>query len=215
MSILFIFMTTILLKAILLAWLRAAFHSLSQSELAQDTYSYEGSDFPRTWSIDGVDRVSMFVEDTTHYQLESSVVGDGFDSDAEWDLLVPGDGLVYLGDNKRPFSVTVFHQLRCLNIIRKHLVLVARHELSGPREDRSRTLTTHCANYLRQMALCHADLDLDTAVGKPEVSVMPDVYECHDWSRFYEKVERNQYQYMTWSSASSKGKNSTTDGLTD
>lgn len=34
---------------------------------------------------------------------------------------------------------------------------------------------------------------------------MPDVYECHDWSRFYEEVERNQYQYMTWSSASSKG----------
>ncbi|KAJ6516338.1 hypothetical protein C8R45DRAFT_1087428 [Mycena sanguinolenta] len=141
-------------------------------------------DFPRAFPVGELEYVRMFVEDTVHYQM---------DSDLEWDSLTPGDGLVYLGDDHQPFTPSMFHQLRCLNIIRKGVVDL---EASGTNEIVQPTdLQHHCVNYLRQMVLCRGDLALDRVLGKPFPNVFPDTYQCRDWSVVYHEVEKNQRMY--------------------
>ncbi|KAJ6602432.1 hypothetical protein DFH09DRAFT_1301464 [Mycena vulgaris] len=128
-----------------------------------------------------LDHVGMFIEDTVHFQMEA---------DAEWDSLSPGDGLVYLGDDHQPFTPSMFHQLRCLNIIRTAVVEL---DVSGRNDTVQPTdLGHHCVNYLRQMVLCRGDLALDRVLGKPFPNVLPDTYQCRDWSAAYREVEKNQ-----------------------
>jgi hypothetical protein len=128
--------------------------------------------------------VRMYIEDTAHFQMED---------DADWDALSPGDGLVYLGDDRQPYTPSMFHQLRCLNIIRKAVVdleALGTDEVVEPSD-----LGHHCVNYLRQMVLCRGDLELDLVLGKPYPNVFPDTYQCKDWEAVYQEVEKNQQLY--------------------
>lgn len=127
----------------------------------------------------------MFVEDTTHYKLQ------GRDADAEWDLLVPGDGLIYLTPDLQPFSITMFHELRCLNIIRLDLTRVHTSNLTASAPS---ALSRHCLNYIRQMVFCYADTRLDQLAGS-EINAHPDVYICRDWASVYRQVKDNQDSY--------------------
>lgn len=131
--------------------------------------------------------VRMFIEDTVRYQMDNE------DSHAEWEALVPNDGIVYLGADKRPFSISMFHQLRCLNIVRRDLVEAHKPSDSEKTNQHQPTdLSRHCINYLRQMILCQSDLRLDTLLGKPKVQAFPDIYECKDWESIYNEVRSNQ-----------------------
>lgn len=138
--------------------------------------------------------VKMFIEDTVHYQVDdaASVVVD-----EEWAQLYPGDGLVYLGNNnidpKQPYTVSMFHQLRCLDIIRRDARALEARNLTEPTVPS--LLAQHCVNYLRQMVLCRSDLDLDTTTGRPKPVVQPDIYRCYDWEAVFEAVERNQREF--------------------
>ncbi|KAJ7736775.1 hypothetical protein DFH07DRAFT_842772 [Mycena maculata] len=155
--------------------------------LSLKNYSLTGppaAEFPRAFPVGELEHVRMFVEDTAHFQM---------DDDLEWDSLSPGDGLVYLGDDHQPFIPSMFHQLRCLNIIRRAVVDL---EASGTNETVQPTdLGHHCVNYLRQMVLCRGDLALDRVLGKPFPNVFPDTYQCRDWSTVYHEVEKNQRMY--------------------
>ncbi|KAJ7119451.1 hypothetical protein C8R44DRAFT_624545, partial [Mycena epipterygia] len=138
-------------------------------------------DFPPTFPAGELEHVRMFIEDTVHFQMEA---------DAEWDSLSPGDGLVYIGDDHQPFTPSMFHQLRCLNIIRRAVIDL---EASGTNETVQLTdLGHHCVNYLRQMVLCRGDLALDRVLGKPYPNIFPDTYQCRNWSAVYREVEKNQ-----------------------
>ncbi|KAJ7573796.1 hypothetical protein C8J56DRAFT_1065717 [Mycena floridula] len=129
--------------------------------------------------------VLMVVEDTNHFQMEDN---------EEWDLLSPGHGLVYLGENHQPFMPSMFHQLRCLNIIRKAVLHIdaAGHST----KDRVPTdLEHHCVNYLRQMVLCRGDLHLDDVRQNPRdlgPKVFLDSHQCKDWQAVYREVQKNQ-----------------------
>lgn len=139
------------------------------------------SEYPRTFPVGKLATVRMNIEDTVHFSLEN---------DADWDALTPGDGLVYLGEDAQPFTPSMFHQLRCLNIIRKAVVEL---EASGTNETVIPSdLSYHCVNYLRQMVLCRGDLELDPVLGKPFPNVFPDSYQCKDWTQVYREVEKNQ-----------------------
>ncbi|KAF9479331.1 hypothetical protein BDN70DRAFT_984120 [Pholiota conissans] len=137
--------------------------------------------------------VRTFIENTVHFGVD----GD----EAEWEAMVPNKGMVYLEDpndkNLKLFTVSIFHQLRCLDIIRKGIVdLEARHSRSPLDSETSLTaLTHHCVNYLRQMVLCRSDLDLDTVFGSPKPAVYSDTYQCKDWEAIYRDVEKNQKAY--------------------
>ncbi|PBK61871.1 hypothetical protein ARMSODRAFT_622999 [Armillaria solidipes] len=43
-------------------------------------------------------------------------------ADSEWETLFPRNGLIVLGPHEQVFSISMFHQLRCLNVIRNTTV---------------------------------------------------------------------------------------------
>jgi hypothetical protein len=130
----------------------------------------------------------MNIEPTKHYQLS------GQSADAEWAALAPDDGILHLGPQRRPYSVSLFHQLRCLDVIRRDVV--------GSSEEGE--LSRHCLNYMRQMVLCRADLAVDPVLGRGlEARVRADTNQCVDWRRVYEELEKNQREYARWAAAES------------
>ncbi|KAI0319585.1 hypothetical protein OF83DRAFT_768468 [Amylostereum chailletii] len=168
-------------------WARPVLDSLRVENLLQHGQGVLGdtSDHDPQWNIgsESLPSVRMSIENTVHYQLNDS------SSDAEWDALSPRKGLVYLGPNRRAFTPSIFHQLRCLNLIRKSIVeLVA---LGGDHPEYPSDLTEHCVGYLRQMVLCRADADIDVVLGGTNPTVHPNAYECRDWNAIYDMVERN------------------------
>ena len=130
------------------------------------------------------------MENTVHYDLGTDL------GILEWDnATLPGpnhDGVVWLtmkGGERKPFTFALFHQLRCLNIIRESL-MARRHP---PYTDPSR-LAIHCMNYIRQMVLCRGDLTMESArhpVG-PNTVVSDVTHVCRDWSVIWDEVEENE-----------------------
>ena len=146
--------------------------------------AYVGSDYPRTWNIGYLPPIRMNIEPTKHYQLS------GPTANSEWAALAPHNGIIHLGPHRQPYSISLFHQLRCLDILRRDIV----DDTSG-----SSKLSRHCLNYMRQMVLCRADLALDPVLGRPlEARVRPDTNQCVDWRRVYEELEKNQREYAQW-----------------
>ncbi|KAK0215894.1 hypothetical protein EDD85DRAFT_441659 [Armillaria nabsnona] len=50
-------------------------------------------------------------------------------ADGEWETLFPGKRLFVFGPHEQVFSISMFHQLRCLNVIRN--VIVERSGIQG------------------------------------------------------------------------------------
>ena len=144
---------------------------------------FKGRDYPRLWPIREPGPVRMFVEGTVHYGME------GAESDLQWDALTPGDGIIYLGDDQ-PFSISMFHQLRCVNIIRREVIKV--HQTNATAAPS--TLSRHCLNYLRQMLLCNPNMHLDPLLGSRR-NAHANAYMCRDWDAVYQEVRDNQRRH--------------------
>ncbi|KAG2091825.1 uncharacterized protein F5147DRAFT_722904 [Suillus discolor] len=159
------------------------FCSPQVNEKPNKTYSFAGDDFPRLLPLAQADPVMMAFEDSIHYQINTE------DGKAEWASLIPGNGLVYLGEQPgHPFSISMFHQLRCLDILRDDIVGA----------DSNAALSRHCLNYLRQMIMCRSDAQLENILlGSkdspfPQFFVQPGPYVCSDWNFVLEEVKKNQ-----------------------
>ncbi|KAF9055674.1 hypothetical protein BJ165DRAFT_436304 [Panaeolus papilionaceus] len=114
---------------------------------------------------------------------------------AEWDAAVPGDsGVVYLGPDKQPFTVSLMHQLKCLDILRQE-TLREREPGEKPSE-----LGRHCLNYVRQMVLCRGGLEIESFDHANHVHPVDwhGIYECKDWEAVYNAVKENQNEYAQW-----------------
>ncbi|KAF7312207.1 N-acetyltransferase domain-containing protein [Mycena indigotica] len=118
-------------------------------------YSYLGDDYPRAWPIPMTGPVHMPLENTVRYAIESP------EADEEWRSMSPNDGIIHLGKHRRPFSISMFHQLRCIDILRKEMWLAQTTGVTKP----DSMLNRHCVNYLRQMMFCTADSTLDVVRG--------------------------------------------------
>ncbi|KAG2114536.1 hypothetical protein DEU56DRAFT_748932, partial [Suillus clintonianus] len=142
--------------------------------------AFDGDDFPRLLPLPQTGPVLVAFEDSVHYQMNTE------DGRAEWASLTPGSGLVYLGEQHRPFSISMFHQLRCLDILREDLV----------GENSNAALSRHCLNYLRQMVMCRGDAQLENVLGSTgnssQVFVRPGSYMCSNWNSVLEEVKKNQ-----------------------
>ena len=132
-----------------------------------------------------IEPVALRLSSTTHYQLDGSNK-----SLAEFSALLPGGGhTVHIDNNHgRPavFTVTLLHQLKCLDIIQAYYVT------DQPSKQPLSTLVRHCLNYLKQTTLCRPSLGLES-IQTPEGHAVRS-YEavCNDWSTVYAEVERNQ-----------------------
>ncbi|KAJ7220010.1 hypothetical protein GGX14DRAFT_354905 [Mycena pura] len=145
--------------------------------------AYVGDDYPRAWPIPMTGPVLMPVENTVRYAIESP------EADREWDAMTPGHGIIYLGEQRQPFSISMFHQLRCISMLRKEMLSAQRTGVTKPESQ----LNQHCLNYLRQMLFCAADTILDTVLGPiSHPLVVPEFFSCKNWSLVYDAVKENQ-----------------------
>ncbi|KAH9839035.1 uncharacterized protein C8Q71DRAFT_490947 [Rhodofomes roseus] len=112
----------------------------------------------------------------------------GLDAVREWNTLVPGNGLVYMGAGaeRKPYMVSMFHELRCLDFIRSQIII--------PAADRDMQLAQHCLNYVRQMVLCRGDTYLDPYQYPSHIATIEPFVgrKCLDWNAVYEAAESNQ-----------------------
>ncbi|KAJ7697021.1 hypothetical protein B0H17DRAFT_1007303 [Mycena rosella] len=133
-----------------------------------------------TWNLAPLDEVLMDVHNTGNYQL------NGSQADAQWEALIPANGgLVRLGPHQELFMVSMYHQLKCLDIIRRDYVF------GSMGKNGTDPLTRHCLNYIRQMVLCRGDRRLECVVdpfGEHAVQVRG-TQTCHDWRQVYDHFE--------------------------
>lgn len=129
--------------------------------------------------------VALRLSTTAHYQL------DGRNhSVAEFARLLPKGGHTIHVDNDKAqtevYTVTLFHQLKCLEIIQQEYVS------SRPRIQPLSPVTWHCLNYLKQMFLCRPSLGVESIVNPYAHAVRSYEMVCRNWSKVYAEVERNQ-----------------------
>lgn len=124
------------------------------------------------------------VEDTVHYHPNVS---------EEWASLFPAGsgGFVRLGPKGRLFGVSMFHQLHCLDKMRRAVVDI-------PPTEWEVWHTQHCLNYVRQMLLCAASVRLEPVKeghGPGEEALKVDglglEHQCRDWTMLRREVEKN------------------------
>lgn len=89
----------------------------------------------------------------------------------------------------------MIHQLHCLDIIREEMFR-ERHEDSTEPSPLSR----HCLNYVKQMVLCHGDVQLEPKQypNGTEAAAIDQIYECRDWIAVYDKVKESQAEHAKW-----------------
>lgn len=80
----------------------------------------------------------------------------------------------------------MFHQLRCLDVIRKRIINPLAHISEAVPDE----LLHHCINYIRQMALCRVDVTLEQTYAPP-TGVKNNAQICNNWERVYEEQKIN------------------------
>ncbi|KAI0660222.1 hypothetical protein C8Q70DRAFT_82426 [Cubamyces menziesii] len=131
------------------------------------------------WHVDRKE-VLLEVDSWTRYKLDSA---------QQWAPLFPGGGVIHLGEDHEPYTVSMMHQLRCLDVVRA--------QLAQPKHARTEEPTRHCMNYLRQTLFCRGDLQLDAYQYPHKVNAVHPhpIRRCKDWRAVYEKVAENQREY--------------------
>lgn len=160
--------------------------------LADILAGYCGDDYPRTWPLPALRTVQLSHEDSFHYALDTEL------GIAEWNATLPKGGTVLrLGPDHRAFTLSMFHQLRCLNIVRDTLVTLY-HDRSTDVGHKRMRMAEHCMNYLRQTVICRADLRLESvrASSGPQVTVSDITHTCKDWTAVYRAAEDNYESYL-------------------
>ena len=127
-----------------------------------------------------------------HYSLDTDL------GVAEWNATLPSGGaVIYLGPDGCPFTVSMFHQLRCLDIIRD---VVVEYYLDSTLDalPSKREIVQHCMNYLRQTVMCRGNLHIETvrAPSGPTVTVSAVTHSCKDWTAVYEAAEENYRKFL-------------------
>ncbi|KLO16599.1 hypothetical protein SCHPADRAFT_822981, partial [Schizopora paradoxa] len=141
------------------------------------------------FNVEFGDPVALRISSTAHYTL---------DDDDEWSRIIPPGPkghLVYIRDSAdplkiRPYTVTLFHQLKCLDILRRQFNLLIKESAS-----QMRPLARHCMSYLRQIILCRPNIWLESTRGSRATGSRAYDIVCQDWTRVYEEAEANRKAY--------------------
>ncbi|KAF4615766.1 hypothetical protein D9613_012368 [Agrocybe pediades] len=133
--------------------------------------------YSHSWNVAPMRRVLMTFENTHRFPLHQGP------DEEDWASLLPESGGVVYRSGDKPFGVSMFHQLRCIGLIRSNLdKFVKSNRTMGPG-----TKTQECMDYLRQMVLCRSDLTLESARNPrgPHIAVSDITHVCNDWSAVY------------------------------
>lgn len=146
--------------------------------------AYVGNDFPELLPLNRpLEYIDYtFKNDTISYPIHGTSALDA------WNRVYPtGFGFVRLGPERRILCTSMFHQLHCIDKMRR--------ALDDP-DDPIATIPhlQHCMNYIRQMVLCGADVTLEPE-GSEGVGV---VHTCRDWNVVYDTIEDNYERWMDY-----------------
>jgi len=160
--------------------------------------AYIDNDYPDTLQIPhpGLPRVALRVEDSEHYSIrapEGSAPEDLAQIEAEWTSIFPsGKGFIHIGPHGREFTISMFHQLHCINNIR----------LALGSQPVPLYHVQHCMNYLRQMILCTSNTRLEPMSRRLKekrnvtgVDGLGLTHVCRDWSVVYQIFEGEHAQW--------------------
>ncbi|KAI0649024.1 hypothetical protein C8Q79DRAFT_487858 [Trametes meyenii] len=142
------------------------------------------------WTLGPLRTAYLSHEDGAHYAVDTELGA------LEWDSTLPRGGtILHLGPDLRPFTLSMFHQLRCLNIVREAIVEIPHDSSLEPKDFR---LLQHCMDYLRQAVMCRADQRLESvrAIVGGRVTVSDITHSCRDWTAVYEAAEVNYAQLL-------------------
>lgn len=114
----------------------------------------------------------------------------------QWESVSAGSGWVKLPTplDERPYAVSMYHQLHCLNFLR--------YDLTQSKKGVNATPSVlghanHCYNYIRMGILCSSDITLEPRIVEELTcqnprSPPPGVpHVCRDWAQIHDYVERN------------------------
>ncbi|KAH9852229.1 hypothetical protein C2E23DRAFT_826379 [Lenzites betulinus] len=137
-------------------------------------YSYVGDDFPTELPGVRLPAVGLTLAPLTEYFAT--------EADDEWaTVFPPHDGFTDLGPHNRTFTISMTHQMHCLDVFRVAFA-------TGSQEYAYHV--GHCLSYMRQKILCIADTTLEAAiVGLDESGQLGygstgygSVHRCKDWT---------------------------------
>lgn len=137
----------------------------------------------------------MHVDNSAHYVVDSDEGAEEFAN-----LLPSGGHVVHVGEEPSTYTVSMFHQLRCLDILRKEYII------EPPRPPSP--LAEHCMNYFRQMFWCHPNLRLESMRYPPYIEnhspagATTQGYDtvCNDWRTLYNEAEKNHAAFEAFTS---------------
>ena len=113
-------------------------------------------------------------------------------ADDEWDTQYPdSDGFTDLGPNNRTFTVSMIHQIHCLDVFRVGFVTNRTHMAEH---------IEHCLRYMRLVVLCHGDTTLEEAepgfrngkwVYVTSTGGLGAVHRCKDWTAIRQYLDEH------------------------
>jgi hypothetical protein len=132
-----------------------------------------------------------YIGGSVHYDL---VTHEGIE---QWSKLIPDTGYVVRqgSDNQSDapilFTVGLFHELKCLDILRSEYV--NRYLNSSIRATKPSSTAKDCLNYLRQVIICNMDMGLENV--KDDFGRVTKGHEviCQDWTKVYERYGGEQW----------------------
>ncbi|KAF8193012.1 hypothetical protein BJ912DRAFT_1031235 [Pholiota molesta] len=156
-------------------------------------YSYVGTDYPFYHPTLALKPARLNLQETLHYGYNSSDTS----ANDEWNKILDlpiGTGRTHLGDMRRSFLLTFYHQLHCIVELRAALV---------DRNDKWATPhhVNHCMQYLRQTLLCQANDMLeegDFMERTFEIDRLGPELECYDWTSIYQEVGVRYNEFSEW-----------------
>ncbi|PBK82904.1 hypothetical protein ARMGADRAFT_1038375 [Armillaria gallica] len=150
-------------------------------------YTFIGDDFPYALPVaQNLSTVVMQVEESVHFSLHHP------NSHAEWQSVLPASlGTVILGPDNRTFAVPMFHELHCTVLLFEPFAPDAKKPHWGH--------IKHCMNYIRQWALCRADLTLELGSFEQRDFLRERVgamHACQDWNAVYAYAATNWNEWI-------------------
>ncbi|KAK0499930.1 hypothetical protein EDD18DRAFT_807972 [Armillaria luteobubalina] len=142
-----------------------------------------------SYSVEFDGPVAMRIVDSAYYDIDSE------EGAQEWAQLLPAHGhTVHIADEdgvSRVHTVSLFHSLMCLDIIRQQFI-------TTPVQTPPPPLIRHCLQYLRLTLLCQPHIWLEPARDLEGHAVRDYDAVCRDWTLIYDEAERNQRSYSDW-----------------
>lgn len=110
-------------------------------------------------------------------------------NDAQWSTTFTSSEYTKLGSDLKPYKPATYHQMRCLDLLRR--AVVHYNWLDTSLEKRRLWHVNHCLNMMRQAILCNGDITLEPSYvlnvfngrNQSAASGLDVMHVCRDWTQ--------------------------------